>query len=62
MEWIGFIALIGVGLWLGVGGLALCWFSAAISGRVGAGVFIPVAGAVVLFLAFKFAPFTIVIN
>ena len=62
MAWIGFIVLLLIGLWLFIGGGALCYMSAGFSGRVGIGWIVPLAGCVIIYMAFKFAPFTIVIN
>lgn len=62
MEWIGFIALALVGLWLCFMGLGACLLGGMFGGRVGAEGLILLIGAAILFAAFKFAPFSIVIN
>ena len=64
MEWIGFIATLFVGGWLTVAGFFLSFFASAFGGRAES-LFSFVAGLcglAVLWAAFKYAPFTIVIG
>ena len=62
MEWIGFIVLFLLGLWFGIMGLAVCFGAGMLGGKVGAEWLIPLAGAAIIYVAFKFAPFSVVIN